>query len=226
MKRSKRYRSIKEKMEKSRVYSIDEALNFLIENASAKFDESVEIHIKTGIDPKQSDQQIRGAITLPHGTGKEKRIAVFVEAGKAQEAKDAGADIVGGQELVDKIKQTKQADFDVSVATPGMMKNLVAIAKVLGPKGLMPSPKTDTVTVDIKRTVEQLKRGKVNFRNDDTGNVHQIVGKLSFGRKKLKENIVAFIQALREAKPSGTKGEFIKNIVITSTMGVGIKVDL
>jgi large subunit ribosomal protein L1 len=226
MKRSKRYKSIKEKVKKDKVYNIDEALDFLIENASAKFDESAEIHIKTGIDPKQSDQQVRGTIILPHGIGKEKRIAVFAEGEKLQEAKDAGADVIGGQELIDKIKQTKQADFDVSIATPDMMKSLAAIAKVLGPRGLMPSPKTDTVTTDIKKAVEQLKKGKINFKNDNGGNIHQAVGKLSLGHKKLRENIIAFIQALRDARPSGTKGEFIKNVVVTSTMGVGIKVSL
>ena len=163
---------------------------------------------------------------MPYGIGKEKKIAVFAEGEKAEEAKEAGADIVGGEELVAKIKQAKQADFDVSVATPDMMKKLAVIAKVLGPKGLMPSPKTDTVTVDIKATVEQLKKGKLNFKNDDSGNIHQLVGKVSFEDEKLRENIKSFIQAIKEARPSGAKGEFIKTITITSTMGAGIRVGL
>lgn len=224
MKRSKRYKSIKSKVEKNKLYNIDEAVEILIKNASAKFDESVEVHIKTGIDPKQSEQLIRGSIVLPYGAGKEKKIAVFAEGEKAQEAKEAGADIVGGEELIGKIKQAKQADFDVSIATPDMMKKLAPIAKILGPKGLMPSPKTDTVTMDIKKTVEQLKKGKVNFKNDDTSNIHQMVGKVSFGKDKLKENVAAFIQAIKESKPVKMKGDFIKSITITSTMGAGIRV--
>jgi large subunit ribosomal protein L1 len=226
MKRSKRYKSIKEKIDKSKVYSIEEAMKLLVENASAKFDESVEVHFKTTATPKQADQQVRGTIVLPHGTGKEKKIAVFAEGEKVQEAKDAGADLVGGEDLVAKIKQAKQADFDVAVATPDMMKKLATIAKILGPKGLMPSPKTETVTMDIKKTVEQLKKGKLNFKNDDTGNIHQLVGKVSFGSDKLKENTKAFIQAVLDSKPSGVKSEFVKSITITSTMGAGIRVSL
>ena len=226
MKRSKRYKNIKAKVDKNRVYKIDEAVNLLVANATAKFDESIEVHVRTAIDTKQSDQLVRGTIILPHGTGKEKKIAVFAEAEKATEAKNAGADIVGGQELIDKIRQAKTADFDVAVATPDMMKKMASIAKILGPKGLMPSPKTDTVTINIGKTVEQLKKGKVNFKNDDTGNVHQMVGKKSFGEKKLSENISAFIQAIKEAKPNGVKGEYIKGITVSSTMGAGIKVAL
>ncbi len=226
MKRSKRYREIIKKIDKNKKYEIADAVKLLVQNAKAKFDESVEVHLNTGVDPKQSDQLIRGTIVLPHGTGKEKKIAVFAEGEKAAEAKEAGADIVGGQDLIDKIKQTKQADFDISVATPDMMKKLAVIAKVLGPKGLMPSPKTDTVTMDVRKTVEQLKKGKISFKNDDTGNVHQLVGKISFGEDKLKGNIVTFIQALKDSKPSGIKGEFIKSVTITSTMGAGIKVNV
>lgn len=224
MKRSKRYKDIKEKIEENEKYNIDKAVELLTKNASAKFDESVEVHFRTGINPKQADQLIRGAIVLPHGTGKEKKVAVFAEGDKADEAKNAGADLIGGEELISKIKQTKQIDFDISVATPEMMKKLASIAKILGPKGLMPSPKTDTVTIDIAKTVEQLKKGKINFKNDDSGNVHQLVGKVSFGKDKLKENITAYVQAVKDARPSGVKGEFIKSITITSTMGAGIRV--
>ncbi|MCK4592245.1 50S ribosomal protein L1 [Candidatus Parcubacteria bacterium] len=226
MKRSKRYKSAREKVDKNKVYNIDEAIKLLIENANAKFDESVEVHFRTNIDSKQAEQLIRGSVVLPYGIGKEKKIAVFAEGEKAEEAKEAGADIIGGEDLVAKIKQAKQVDFDVSVATPDMMKKLAVIAKILGPKGLMPSPKTDTVTVEIKKTVEQLKKGKLNFKNDDSGNIHQLIGKVSFGDKKLRENIKSFIQAIKEARPSGAKGEFIKTITITSTMGAGIKVEL
>lgn len=226
MKRSKRHSALKEQVDSTKVYSIEDAVKMLVGNANSKFNESVEVHMRTGIDPKQADQQIRGTIVLPHGTGKEKRIAVFAEGEKQEDARAAGADVVGGQELIDKIKQTKEVDFDVSVATPEMMKKMASIAKVLGPKGLMPSPKTDTVTVDIKETVEQLKKGKLSFKNDTTGNLHQLVGKISFGEEKLRENIQAFVQNIRDNKPTGAKGEFIKSVTVTSTMGVGIKVNL
>ncbi|MFA6096645.1 MAG: 50S ribosomal protein L1 [Candidatus Paceibacterota bacterium] len=224
MYKSKRYREIKKRIDSDKRYSLDEAVKLLVKNATAKFNESVEVHVRTGIDPKMADQLIRGTVVLPNGTGKEKKIAVFAEGEKAMEAKQAGADLVGGQDLIDKIKQTKETNFDISVATPDIMKKMAVIAKVLGPKGLMPSPKTDTVTFDIKKTVEQLKKGKISFKNDDTGNIHQLVGKISFGDEKLKENIAFYIQAIREARPAGVKGEYIKDIIITSTMGAGIKV--
>jgi len=226
MNRSKRYKSIREKIEKDKKYSVEEAVKFLLENAKTKFDESVEVHFRTNINPKQADQLVRGSVVLPYSVGKEKKIAVFVEGDKITEAKEAGADLVGGEELIAKIKQTKEIDFDVSVATPDMMRKLAGIAKILGPKGLMPSPKTETVTTDIKKTVEQLKKGKINFKNDDSGNVHQMVGKVSLGKDKLKENVTAYIQAIKDSRPSGVKGEFIKTITVGSTMGVGIRVGL
>lgn len=226
MQRSKRYRALKEQIDRNKTYSIEEAIKMLVKNANSKFDESVEVHIRTGVDPKQADQQIRGTIVLPHGTGKEKRIAVFAEGAQLAEAEAAGADVFGGQDLIDKIKQTKEVDFDVSVATPEMMRKMASIAKILGPKGLMPSPKTDTVTTDIKGTVEQLKKGKLSFKNDATANLHQLVGKISFGEEKIGENVKAFVQNIRDNRPTGAKGEFIKSVTVTSTMGVGIKVNL
>ena len=224
MNKSKRYKSIKEKLDVTKTYELDEAIEMLIENSNVKFDESVEIHFRTNLDPKQADQQIRGTIVLPHGTGKEKKIAVFAEGDQAKEAEEAKADLVGGEDLIAKIKKTKEIDFDIAVATPDMMRKLAMVAKILGPKGLMPSPKTETVSTDVKKTVEQLKKGKINFKNDDTGNIHQLVGKVSFGEDKLKENITAFMQMMKDSKPSGAKGDYIKNVVITSTMGVGIKI--
>lgn len=226
MKRSKRYASIKKTVDKNKIYGLAEAVKVLVKNANTKFDESVEVHLRTGIDTKQADQQIRGTITLPNGTGKTKRIAVFAEGEKLLEAKAAGADVMGGQELVEKIKAAKVVDFEVAVATPDMMRKMAPIAKILGPKGIMPSPKTDTVTTDIKTTVEQLKKGKVSFKNDSTGNVHQLVGKISFGEEKLAENIEAFVKNIVEHKPTGVKGEFLKGVYVTSTMGVGIKISL
>jgi large subunit ribosomal protein L1 len=226
MTRSRRYQTLKEGFDKNRVYGLEEAVKMLVKNANSKFDESVEVHLRTGIDTKQADQQIRGTITLPHGTGKEKRIAVFVEGEKQIEAKEAGADIVGGQELVEKIKLSKEVDFDVAVATPEMMKKMASVAKILGPKGIMPSPKTDTVTTDIKSAVEQLKKGKLSFKNDATGNIHQLVGKVSFGDEKIKENVEAFVKNINDHKPAGVKGEFIKSVTVTSTMGIGIKINL
>lgn len=226
MTRSKRYLNIKKVIDKNKVYNLEEAVELLVKNANAKFDESVEVHIRTGIDVKQADQQIRGVTVLPNGTGKMKKIAVFAEGEQLTEAQEAGADVYGGLDLVDKIKQNKTVDFDIAIATPEMMKKMASIAKILGPKGIMPSPKTDTVTTDIKNSVTQLKKGKISFKNDSFGNVHQMVGKISFGEDKLKENIKAFLKNIIDNKPTGVKGEFIKNITITSTMGMGFKVSI
>jgi large subunit ribosomal protein L1 len=187
MKRGKKYREVVEKVDRNKVYTIEEAVKVIKENKTAKFDESVEIHIRTGIDTKKSDQQIRGTFDLPHGTGKTKRIAVITSSHE-KEAKAAGADIVGGEEIIEKIKSgkmfSKGEGFDVLVATPEMMPKLAPVAKILGPKGLMPNPKTETVTTKIKETVEALKKGKASFKNDSSGNIHQSVGKISFGDEK------------------------------------------
>lgn len=221
MQHGKKYRASAEKIDRNKTYSIEEAVQFIKENKIAKFDESVEIHVKTNIDPKKGDQQVRGTVALPHGTGKTKKIAVITST-KIDEAKKAGADVVGGEEMIEKI--AKKVNFDILVATPEMMPKLAKVAKILGPKGLMPNPKTETVTMKIAETVAALKKGKSAFKNDDTGNIHQIVGKVSFEESKLAENIKAFIENLEKSKPTGLKGKFIANITICSTMGAGMKI--
>lgn len=223
MKHGKKYRAAAEKLDKNKIYPVAEGVKLLKENKTAKFDESVEIHIKTNIDPKKGEQQVRGTVILPHGTGKSKKIAVITSVAE-KEAKEAGADIVGGEEMIEKIG--KKINFDVLVATPEMMPKLAKIAKILGPKGLMPNPKTETVTTKIKETVAALKKGKAAFKNDDTGNIHQVVGKVSFSEEKLVENVNAFLSSIEKTKPAGLKGKFIASITICSTMGQGIKISL
>lgn len=227
MKHGKKYRAVAEKLDREKVYELSEAVKFMKENKIAKFDESVEIHIRTNVDPKKGDQQVRGTVNLPHGTGKSKKIAVITSTA-AKDAKDAGADVVGGEEMIEKIKSGKiftgKESFDILVATPEMMPKLAQVAKILGPKGLMPNPKTDTVTTKVKETVAALKKGKAAFKNDDSGNVHQIVGKVSFDENKLVENIKTFVEAVEKSKPSGLKGKLISNTSVCSTMGVGLKI--
>lgn len=226
MKHSKRFAETAKKVKKEKVYNLDEAIKLVKETANTKFDSSIEVHLRLGIDPKKSDQQIRGAVVLPHGIGKSVKVAAFVSPEKEKEAKAAGADIVGGQELIDEIKKTNKADFDVAVSTPDMMPKMAVIAKTLGPRGLMPSPKNETITANIGKTIEQLKKGKISFKNDDTSNIHQIIGKASFDEGKIKENFTAFMDTIKKAKPSSSKGTFIKNITLSSTMGPGIKVQV
>jgi large subunit ribosomal protein L1 len=229
MNHGKKYRAAAEKLDKNKTYPIDEALKLVKVNKIAKFDESIEVHIKLNIDPKKGEEQVRGTVVLPNGTGKSKKVAVITST-KAKEAKEAGADIIGGEELIEKVKSGKifsgKDKFDILVATPEMMPKLAPVAKILGPKGLMPSPKTETVTDKIKETVEMLKKGKISFKNDDTSNVHQVIGKISFEEKKLAENFKAFIEAIRKAKPASVKGKFILSVSVCSTMGPGIKVSL
>ncbi|HEX8974233.1 MAG TPA: 50S ribosomal protein L1 [Patescibacteria group bacterium] len=225
MKRGKKYRAVSEKIESNKLYSAEEAMQLVRESKIAKFDESVEVHVKLAIDPKQGDQQVRGSVVLPHGVGKAVKIAV-VTSSKTKDAQDAGADIVGGEELIEKIKNGKAEAFDVLVASPEMMPKLAQVAKILGPRGLMPSPKTDTVTDKIKEAVEMLKKGKMSFKNDNTANVHQVIGKVSFDAAKLKENYEAFMDALQKAKPAGAKGKYVTMIAVCSTMGPSIKVQL
>ncbi len=225
MKHGKKYRAVSEKIEKSKLYSVEEAMQLVKETKTAKFDESVEVHVKLSIDPRKGDQQVRGTVVLPHGTGKEKKIAV-VTSTKAAEAKEAGADLIGAEDLIEKIKSGKIDNFDVLVASPEMMPKLAVVAKILGPRGLMPSPKTETVTDKIKETVEMLKKGKASFKNDNGANVHQVIGKVSFDEAKLKENYEAFVDALTKSRPAAVKGRYIVGTSICSTMGPGLKIQL
>ncbi|MDD4996147.1 MAG: 50S ribosomal protein L1 [Patescibacteria group bacterium] len=223
--RSKKYQEFKNKIKKE-LYALDEAIEFIKENSSSKFDQTLEIHVHLGIDPKKTEQQVRGMLVFPSGAVKRKRIAVFVGAGKEKEAKEAGADIIGGKELIEKIKNTSKCDFDIAVAEPEMMKELSSIARILGPKGLMPNPKTDTVTTEIAKTVLDLQQGKISFKSDAGGNIHQAVAKVSWPTEKIKENIETFLNVIKKSKPAGVKGLFIKNTVLSATMGPGLKIQI
>ncbi len=222
---SKKMKKMNEGLDKEKFYSIVEALNVLKEKSSVKFDEGVDIAMNLGIDTKQSDQNIRGMVSLPHGTGKKCVVAVFAKGPKATEAKEAGADIVGDDDLVANILKG-QINFDRCIATPDMMAMLGKVAKILGPKGLMPNPKLGTVTMDVKGAVEKAKAGQVEYRAEKAGVVHAGVGKLSFGVEKLSENIKTFIDAIQKAKPATSKGTYIKKITLSTTQGVGLKIDL
>lgn len=213
-------------LDKTKAYPIEEAIELTKKLSKTKFDASVEIHFRLGIDPRKGDQQVRTAVNLPHGTGKTVKVAAFVSPGKEKEVKEAGADYAGGEELIAEIKKTEKTDFQVAVAEPAMMKALAPIAKILGTRGLMPSPKNDTVTANPAKTVAELKKGKVSFKNDDTGNVHTAIGKVSFDTKQLLENYQTLLEAIKKAKPSSSKGVYIKNIAISSSMGPGIKITI
>ena len=222
-KHGKKYLETKKLVDATKLYTIAEAVEIVKKVTYSKFDGSVEIAIKTNADPKYNDQMMRSTTILPHGTGKTLRIAVYASDDKAAEAKSAGADIVGTETLLADIKAGK-FEFDVLITTPDHIRDLAPIAKQLGPKGLMPSPKSGTVTINVGQTVEEFKKGKMEFKLDKTGNVHGIVGKISFDAKKLEENIVAFLKAIEEAKPAGVKGKLIKKIVIAPSMGPGIQI--
>lgn len=224
MKLSKRMKALATKVDKQKVYGWDEAVKLVKETSGVKFDASVEVHANLGIDPKKGEQQIRATATLPHGTGKSKKVAAFVSAEKEKEAKDAGADFVYGEEEIKKIKDTGKIEFDVAVTTPDMMPKLAAIAKVLGPKGLMPNPKTETVSPQIKKMVEELKKGKMTFKNDDTSNIHLSIGKISFSEAQIKENLTAIIDVIKKSKPATAKGTYIKNLILCSSMGPAIRI--
>lgn len=225
MSNGKRFAAAESKIDKKKSYSVPEAVALIKSGATAKFDETVELHFNLGIDPKQGDQQIRGTLTLPHGTGKSKKVMAFVDAGNVDAAKAAGADFIGSEETIETLAKTGKIDFDVAVAVPAMMPKLAKAAKVLGPRGLMPNPKTDTVGPNIAKMIEEQKAGKLSFKNDNTSNVHMIIGKASFDAKKLEDNLSMAIEAIRKVKPATSKGTYIKSCTLTSTMGPAIKVD-
>jgi len=221
---SKRFRSLAEKLEHQQLHPLTEAVQLVKQNATAKFDESVDIAIKLGIDPKKTDQLVSGTVSLPNGTGKQVRVLVFAKGEKQDEARTAGADYAGFEDLVEKV-QGGWFDFDVAVATPDTMSAVGRLGKVLGPRGLMPSPKTQTVTFDVTPTVKSLKGGRIKYRTDKTGNIHALVGKASFDPDKLTENVRSFVAEVVRAKPATAKGQFVRNIVLSSTMGPGVRVD-
>ena len=223
--RSKRYRLLSEQYEQRTEYRLPEAVDMVKKNATAKFNESVDIAVKLGIDPKKQDQMIRGTIGLPNGTGKEVRVLVFCKGEKEEEARSAGADIIGFEDLVEKIKDG-WTDFDVAVATPDTMPAVGRLGKILAPKGKMPSPKTKTVTFDIADAVKALKAGRVNYRTDKTGNIHVLVGRVSFESAALVENARAIVKELVRVKPPTAKGQYIRTVVLSSTMGPGVRVDV
>jgi len=212
--------------DKTAYYPISEAVKIAKELGKEKFDASIEAHFKLGINPKKGDQQIRSTVKLPHGTGKDVKIAAFVEDENIEATKKAGADLVGNESLIKEIKDTEKTDFEVAVAEPSMMKKLGSIAKILGTRGLMPSPKNETVSSNPVKTVEELKKGKISFKNDDTANVHILIGKKSFTDEKIIENFNALLETIRKVKPTSSKGTYIKSATISTTMGKGIKIDI
>lgn len=226
MKKGKKYLEALTKVDRTKQYTLDEAVKLVKETSVSKFDGSVEIAMRLNLDTRKSDQQLRGAIVLPNGTGKEKKVLVVAKGDFAKTAKEAGADFVGDTDILEKIEKENWLDFDVMIATPDMMPLLGKLGKVLGPKGLMPNPKTGTVTTDVKKAVEDVKKGRVEYKTDSFGNVHALVGKVSFNENQLSENIKAFVSIILKSKPSVVKGVYVKNVSISTTMGPGIKVDI
>ena len=225
MKHGKKYIEAAKNIERGNLYGKEEGIALVKKTAVAKFDETIEAHIRTGCDGRHADQQIRGAVVLPHGTGKKVRILVFAKDAKAEEAKAAGADYVGGMELIEKIQKENWFDFDVVVATPDMMGVVGRIGRVLGPKGLMPNPKAGTVTMDVTKAVNDIKAGKIEYRLDKTNIVHVPIGKASFSEKQLADNFQTLIDALNKARPAAVKGQYLKSVTLTSTMGPGVKIN-
>lgn len=222
---SKRHRAALAKVDREKRYTLEEAVKLAVETDPAKFDETVELAVRLGVDPRQADQNVRGTVVLPHGTGKTVRVAVFAKGDKAKEAQDAGADAVGADDLVEKITKENWLEFDSAVATPDLMGLVGRLGRVLGPRGLMPNPKVGTVTADVGKAIREAKGGKVEFRAEKAGIVHAPVGKASFPAEKLVENVRAFADAVQKAKPSGAKGSFVNKISISSTMGPGVKIE-
>ena len=225
MKKGKKYIESSKLIDKSMLYDTDEAMNLVCQTSKAKFDETIELHIRLGVDSRHADQQVRGAIVLPHGTGKKVRVLVFAKGDKVKEAEEAGADYVGAEDLVTKIQNENWFDFDVVVATPDMMGVVGRLGKVLGPKGLMPNPKAGTVSPNVAQAIKEIKAGKIEYRLDKTNIIHCPIGKASFGSEKLTENFNALIGAVIKARPAAAKGQYIRSCVVTSTMGPGIKMN-
>ena len=226
MKRGKKYQDAVKAFDKKEQYDVADAISIVKKNATAKFDETIELHLRTGCDGRHAEQQIRGAVVLPHGTGKTVKVLVFAKGTKVDEAQAAGADFVGGEELIPKIQNEGWLDFDVVVATPDMMGVVGRLGRVLGPKGLMPNPKAGTVTMDVTKAVNDIKAGKIEYRLDKSNIVHVPVGKASFTEEKLLENFNALMDAITKAKPSALKGQYLKSITLASTMGPGVKVSV
>lgn len=222
---SKRMKAATEGLDRNAVHTVEDAVKYLVTNSKVKFDETLEIAMHLNIDPRHADQMVRGVVSLPHGTGKSVRVAVFARDAKAEEAKKAGADLVGAEDLAEQVKNG-EVEFDRCIATPDMMAVVGQLGKVLGPKGLMPNPKLGTVTMDVAKAVEGVKGGQVEFRAEKAGVVHNGIGKISFGADKLKENVDAFVNAILKAKPVGAKGKYVASIAVTSTMGPGLKVEV
>ena len=224
-KKGKKYVDSAKLIDRAAQYDVNEAMELVIKTATAKFDETVELHVKLGVDSRHADQQVRGAIVLPHGTGKTARVLVFAKGDKADEARAAGADFVGDMDMVEKIQKENWFDFDVVVATPDMMGTVGRLGKILGPKGLMPSPKAGTVTPNVTQAVNEIKAGKVEYRLDKTNIIHCPIGKVSFGPEKLGDNLMALMGAIVKAKPAAAKGQYVKSCVAASTMGPGVKLN-
>lgn len=226
MKHGKKYNESAKLIEKGKFYDVDEAVEVAVKTGSAKFDETVELHVRLGVDSRHADQQVRGAVVLPNGTGKTVRTLVLTKGDKADAAKEAGADFVGAEDLVAKIQNENWLDFDVVIASPDMMGMVGRLGKVLGPRGLMPSPKAGTVTPDVAKAVTEAKAGKIEYRLDKTNIIHCPIGKVSFGADKVKENLEAVMSAIVKAKPAATKGQYIKSCVLATTMGPGVKINV
>ncbi len=225
MKYGKKYADSLKAYDRSKLYDVDEAMGIVVDTAKAKFDETIELHVRLGVDPRQADQQVRGVLVLPNGTGKSKKVLVIAKGERADAAQAAGADFVGAEEMIQKIQTESWFDFDVVITTPDMMGVVGRIGKILGPKGLMPNPKSGTVTMDVAKAIAEVKAGKVEYRLDKTAIIHCPIGKKSFGKEKLRENFSALMDAIVKAKPAAAKGQYIRSVAVSSTMGPGVKVN-